>query len=69
MEIIIGGDFNDDHEPSSRMTSMLEEMSMINITSPPGGSRTPPTYKRGERTIDHIWVSGKLSTLTTGFGY
>lgn len=69
MEIIIYGDFNNDHAPSSRMTSMLEAMHMVNITSPPGGLRTPPTYKRGKWAIDHIWVSGKLSTLTTGFGY
>ena len=65
---IIGGDFNDDHKKGSRMTTTLEGLSMLNITSPPG-EKTPATYNRGRRTLDHIWISSSLAPLITGYGY
>ena len=68
MEVIIGGDFNEEQSQKSRMSRELEGFGLINITSPPTGP-TPPTFKGGKKTLDHIWVSGRLSSLTTGYGY
>ena len=65
---VVGGDFNDTHSLRSTMTTKMEAMGLLNATSPPD-METPTTYKRGKRTIDHIWIVPELSPLVTGFGY
>ena len=58
MEVIIGGDFNEAHIPTSKTTNRLNSISFVNITPPPVGPPTPPTFKGGKGKLDHIWVSG-----------
>ena len=66
--MIIGGDFNDEHAEGTKMTAAMEKLGMVNITSPPRET-TPPTYSRGKRTLDHIWVTGGLVSSVVGYGY
>ena len=65
---IVGGDFNDTQSEKSNMTTNMTAMGMINVTSPPD-TCTPATYKRGKRTLDHIWIAPGLVPLTAGYGY
>ena len=32
---VVGGDFNDDHSTSSKMTKQMETVGLINVSSPP----------------------------------
>ena len=66
--VIVGGDFNDEHKTESAMTKNMEGLGLINITSPPN-EKTPPTFKHGKRTIDHIWIAQEVSPVITGYGY
>ena len=50
------------------MTTNMAAMGMINVTSPPDMC-TPATYKRGKRTLGHIWIAPDLVPLTAGYGY
>ena len=51
--IIVGGNFNHEYKGQSIMRKEMEGIGLINITSPPNEA-TPPTFKKGRRTIDHI---------------
>ena len=69
MEVIIGGNFNDEHKPNTRMTKTLISLSLVNITSPQGQKSTPPTYIGGKINLDHIWVSKDILADITDSGY
>lgn len=44
MEVVIGGDFNDEHGPGTRIKETLGGLLMVNIISPPGET-TPASYQ------------------------
>ena len=67
-KVVLGGDFNCDNSEDGEMTKRLRAQNLINITSPPG-TTTPTTYKRGRKTLDHIWITPDLSAHVTKFGY
>ena len=67
-KIVIGGDFNCDNSADGEMAKHFLPLSLINITSPPG-TTSPATYKRGRKTLDHIWITPNLSGHVTKFGY
>ena len=50
------------------MSSTLSNLGLVLATATPGVP-TPPTYNRGTKTLDHIWVCRKLHTSVTGYGY
>ena len=67
-KIVIGGDFNCDNSGGGDMSKKFLMLNLVNITSPPG-TTSPATYKRGKKTLDHIWVSPDLTGHVTKFGY
>ena len=56
---VIGGDFNEDNSKGGEMNQTLQELEMVNVTSP-SNLKTPATHASGSKTIDHIWVSKNL---------
>ena len=73
--IIVGGDFNEEYicNPIQQtgkvtMTTAMLKLGLVIVTSSPGDV-TPPTYSRGKKTLDHIWVSSSLRPLLSGYGY
>ena len=66
--VIIGGDFNEEDLPKSKMTKRMEEMGLENAIAREG-QNTPETFKSGKKTIDHIWVSPEIKEEMIGSGY
>ena len=50
------------------MSSTLSGLGLELATATPG-SPTPPTYIRGKKMLDHIWVCPQLHASVTGYGY
>ena len=73
--VIVGGDFNEkfvEPDPLSEtlptMSSTLTSLGLLLASAAPGNP-TPPTYIRGRKTLDHIWVTPDLYDSITGYGY
>ena len=72
---MVGGDFNEHHtetepvEGGATTTSLaLTKLGLILATKTPGVPSLP-TYNRGRKTLDHIWVCSELHASVTGYGY
>ena len=51
--VIVGGDYNEDHNEDSKMNEVMTGLQLANLVRS-DHTFTPETFKGGKRTLDHV---------------
>ena len=67
-DLIVAGDFNDHFVDSKHMTQVLDETPLVNYAYFKSDN-PPPTFLRGTKPVDHVWVTSSLIEDISNFGF